>query len=162
MLQQPSLPSHVREAFLRFAEEYQNSESLFRTFHMQRLRSKGRKWSQAALWNCCCSCVFNFPRYTLCCHHRLCASCVVTWGRSKAPWTYEIARCPLCNDIDGTSFALQPPTAAPRILRIGGMAPENTLQFLMDLQRTIGISAISLREHFDIIIASEFGKSQNY
>lgn len=79
-----------------------------------------------------------------------------------APWTYEIVRYPLCNTVQGTSFALKPPTAAVRILNLSSLSLENILQFLVELDRKMGNSTISLRDHFDIIIASEYGKLRDY
>lgn len=39
----PDLLFHVREAFVKFAEEHRNSGSLFRTLHIHRLRSQSSR-----------------------------------------------------------------------------------------------------------------------
>ncbi|KAF3768430.1 hypothetical protein M406DRAFT_71440 [Cryphonectria parasitica EP155] len=60
------------------------------------------------------------------------------------------------HDFEGIAvFLINPPTAGVRVLRLGGTSPENTLQFLSDLQHEIGLTTMPFREYFDVVVAND-------
>lgn len=106
----------------------------------------------------CCFCLIREPSHTSSCRHRLCSLCVMACGKMQDPWRFHVLRCPLCHASNQSPFLLKPRTAGARVLEISGANPENTLQFLSDLQHKVGLTTMPLREYFDIVIASDCGR----
>lgn len=127
--------------------------------HSSLLSTKFDVWKAVSSDVTCYCCLLRVPAYSMECRHRLCSSCVQIFGQAIEPWCYRLDRCVLCHHGNSTVFVLNPPTAGIRTLKLGGLRPENTLQFLRDLQHTIGLTTVALSEYFDVVIATELGMS---
>ncbi|KAF4957156.1 hypothetical protein FSARC_11365 [Fusarium sarcochroum] len=103
----------------------------------------------------CNFCIVQPPTHTLGCQHRLCSSCIVALGSETSRWYYQLESCPLCEEQQQPVFPIKPPTAADRVLVLGGEDAEGTWQFLKDLERTVGLRLIDLRIFFAFAIFLE-------
>lgn len=159
LLRRPNLCVEVRQEFVKFVKHGFESESSIVTSHLSRIRTESYTRSTVSMWDTCCCCMLRVPLYTLHCRHRLCASCVTICGKRTGLWTYKMGHCTLCDRIGDENFTLKPTTASTRVLDLSGLAPENIMQFLVDLQSKVGLATMPLREHFDVVVASDFGMS---
>ncbi|KAH7131187.1 hypothetical protein EDB81DRAFT_661041 [Dactylonectria macrodidyma] len=107
----------------------------------------------------CAFCIIQIPMFTLDCRHRLCETCILSHGTSLGSWRVALTCCPVCQGPNTPTIILRPPTASKRVLNLGGGDAEKTMQFLRDLERSVGVHSIALRELFDGIIGSDIGMS---
>lgn len=106
----------------------------------------------------CCLCFFGLPDKIFQCGHRMCCSCVESYGGKRSGWHYLISICPACGRENRTHFTLKPRTANQRTLLLTSSFAEDILKFLENLQRRLG-PAVSLSQCFDSIMASDMGES---
>jgi len=110
----------------------------------------------------CPFCLVRGPKHLLDCGHSLCRACVVICGEVSTTdeWRATIRRCPLCEELNWTTFLLRPPTAGRRILALRCRETHKvaTVRFLKELQSHIGLTGWRLRDHFDIFVGSGVGQ----
>ncbi|KAK8031862.1 hypothetical protein PG990_001596 [Apiospora arundinis] len=68
-----------------------------------------------------------------------------------------VQACPICRRENTGVLTLKSPTAGERLLYVGGTNPEDIWCFLNCLRKELNISALSLSDYFDGVIASETG-----
>lgn len=158
-LKQNGFGWHLQHHFEEIARVSLSNGVPVRQAHLETLGASCSTWASIRSDGTCYFCLLRVASHTLDCHHRICSSCVVTCGMPSEPWRYQLPRCPFCHQPNQAVFPLQPPTTGSRVLHLGGSCPENTLRFLNDLQHEIGLTTMPLREYFDGVIASDFGKN---
>ncbi|KAM7192215.1 hypothetical protein V8F33_008489 [Rhypophila sp. PSN 637] len=145
----------VKERFIQMADEHEKTQVSSAEAH-QILMSR-LAWDIPLSSTSCGFCLTRYASYTFDCKHRICAVCTVICGSRDEAWRYLVSHCPLCQSPNASKFAMKPPTAGNRVLSLGGWAPRNSWQFLKDLQRASGLTSMTIREHFDAIIANDSG-----
>lgn len=152
----PGLCRRLKHEFIGIARGILNSQCDPGQAHLARLRGNP-VLHQAYLVDSCSVCLLQESRYSLDCRHRLCVHCVSSQGKTVETWHRRFRSCPVCQRPNTTTFKLRPPTAGARILSLGGVKAENSLKFLEDLQRCIGVRSLALNQHFDEISGSGMG-----
>lgn len=152
----PGLASSIKRDFITLTGE--NIETGVGPAQTHQGRLQGNPTMRCTYHESICAfCIIRTPLFTLDCRHRLCEICVLSHGKSLEPWRFALAYCPVCRGPNAPTVILKPPTASTRVLNLGGGDFEKTIQFLRDLQRSIGVNSIALRELFDGIIGSDSG-----
>lgn len=113
-------------------------------------------------YKACLGCLINAsPEHKLPCKHMLCEDCCVKLGKrsEKDPSLYRIDACPICAVECEFLVRIRPATAGFRVLCLdgGGIRAEVGLQFLIALEREIGID-MPVQENFQFAYGTSSGK----
>lgn len=156
-LRVPNLCRDVEKLFVEMTLRHFRSKASFAQTHLRILQSMSAHFSPLPSFTTCLCCFVRAPEYTFSCRHRFCSCCVKIYGQHTDPLHYTLNYCLLCQSRNSNKFRVKPATAGKRVLVLGGSTPENTAQFLEDLQHEIGLVTMPLTEHFDIILGFDIG-----
>lgn len=147
----------VEKLFVGIALQNFRSKTPFAQTHLSILQSMSTHLFPLHNFGTCLCCFVRAPEHTFSCRHRFCSCCVKIYGQNLKSFHYTLNRCLLCRNHNSNEFRVRPATAGTRVLVLGGSTPENTAQFLEDLQHEIGLVTMHLAEHFDVILGFDFG-----
>ncbi|KAJ5640332.1 uncharacterized protein N7484_008194 [Penicillium longicatenatum] len=108
----------------------------------------------------CFLCLCRHPEHMMPCHHAICDTCAVIFGRPSrsAEYHFDIEECPLCLQSFDLTIRQLPPTKRPVILSLdgGGIRGIVQLGLLRSLERRLG-GGIPLPHVFDLSMGTSVG-----
>ncbi len=129
--------------------------------HLELVGKFERFWRTCINTESCFICIVQIATITMICDHRFCDSYIIVCGSSTPsnPWRYQVFRCLLYQKFDGKIISLRPPTAGLKILNLNCLIQSrlSLFKFLEELQSYVGLTGLSLREHFNIAIGTNIG-----
>ena len=156
-LQIDSLSAEIQQWFAQLTPQPSEIKQDYALAHLAKLKGHS-EFRDLYSDDTCSFCILQLPHHALDCGHRLCEACVMKHGEASRWGYHEIASCPLCDRSNSRLMLLMPPTAGIRTLQLGGMGAEDTLGFLQQLQKSVGLTMMPLRHHFDRVTGTDAGK----